>query len=182
MESLKVIRAKVAQKIEEEKEKNEKRKNLDITQYLEDAQSKYLMAILLLVISKDKFYINRSEKNGKHSAMEEEYLGNEKVLEITEGEPRYYLPKLMADKLGMVVVEFGGLINGGIITVSYPDDINDYQLDILQDVCTKIENVNNNATDDIYKYKVVVVDPDTGHTASSLQEVIDKLRGRNRSI
>ena len=181
MEKFKVLKAKAIARMQKQKEAHEKRKMNDIEQYLEDAKKEFMTAIELMVISKDKYFLNRSNINGRHAAMEEAYIGQETLERITEGKDRYYLPALMAEKLGMVVVELGGPMNGGIITISYPDDINDYQLDMLEDLNRKIEKANSSSNDDYYKYNVIILDPDTGHKADSLQEAIDKLRGRNRS-
>lgn len=174
METLKVLKSKMSKHFELSKVKREKRANFDIGQYFEDTQRDYTQAIQVIVVGKDRTYMNRSNVGGRHLQMEETVITDDEFQKLEEMDG--YFADLMARECGYVVVELSPPVNSGICPIFYPSDINEYQLDALQDLNDKMVLYNNSVDDDFYRFSAEIRDPETNQGTNDLQSVIDKLR------
>lgn len=177
MEKLKVIKSRVSKRFELSKEKREKRANFDVSQYFEDTKKDYMQAIQIIVVGKDSTFCNRSNVGGRHLQMEQQLLSQEQNIKLEE--MGGYFAALMAQEYGLLVIELVPPINSGICPIFYPQDINEYQLSVLQDFNDKMVNYNNSCDDEFYQFSGYIKDPDTHTSTNDIQSVIDKLKNKN---
>ena len=178
METIKVLKSKVSKRFEISRVKREKRANFDVEQYFEDTRYGYAQAIQVIVVGKDSIYMNRSNVGGRHLQIEEQFLTTDQCLHLEELSG--YFPDLMAQEYGYVVIEMSPPMNSGICPIFYPEDINEFQIEALQDFHNKMNKYNEKCDEEFYQFSAALRDPDTKEETSDLQSVINKLKEKGK--
>ena len=152
----------------------------DIVKYLKTASGPRMTAIAAIVIGKDSFRMIEGAM-GKHDQLVAALIPMEEQAQIKGELSDTNLTHLAPMLLGYVVIEMVGPINGGFSAIHYPEEMNEFQLNRLQCFNDEVEKYNNSCNEEMYKAHVIIKDPETLHGSENLQEVIDKLRDRERT-